>query len=191
MTISDVYALRRQGRVVEAYETARRIYAEDKGPAASTIMYLTAVDMQQKLKDEGQTDAADKISKALERLLAETPEHLLLGCWGEEVSAECLSDKGYVILERDWHSSHRDIDIIARQGDSIVFVEVKTRRNRDYTEPLQAVNYQKRKNLSRAVNHYLHYRSLDCPWRFDVITVVGHIGCDTPEINHVEDFPLL
>ena len=190
MTISDVYALRRQGRVVEAYETARRIYAEDKGPAASTIMYLTAVDMQQKLKDEGQTDAADKISKALERLLAKTPEHLLLGCWGEEVSAECLSDKGYVILERDWHSSHRDIDIIARQGDSIVFVEVKTRRNRLFGEPEDAIDYHKLQNLQQAISHYVKFRNIRQDIRFDIISVVGTIGSE-PDIQHIQNVALL
>lgn len=116
------------------------------------------------------------------------PEHLKMGVWGEELATAYLREKGYVILERDWHSTHRDIDIIARQGDYIVFVEVKTRRNRDFADPLQAVNYQKRKNLRLAINHYIHYRKFDNPWRFDVITVVGEMGSKMPEINHIEDF---
>ena len=95
-----------------------------------------------------------------------------------------------VILERDWHSNHRDIDIIAQQGDCIVFVEVKTRRNREYGDPLQAINYQKQKNLRRAINHYIHFRHLNNPWRFDVITIVGVLGCNMPEISHIEDFAL-
>lgn len=190
MTISDVFALRRQGRVEEAYEAARQIYAADKSPQAAAAMYLSALDMRQLLLDDGQTIEADKIGKALERLLTLTPEHLLTGVWGENVAADYLCEKGYLLMERDWHSNHRDIDVIARQGDCIVFVEVKTRRNRDYADPLQAVDYQKLRNLRYAINHYLHYRQFNNPWRFDVITIVGHVGCDNPEINHIEDFPL-
>ncbi len=122
--------------------------------------------------------------------LAEGPEHLQTGIWGEELAAAYLREKGYVILERDWHSKHRDVDIIAQQDEWIVFVEVKTRRSREFADPLQAINYQKQKNLLRAINHYIHYRKLDNPWRFDVITIVGRMGATMPEIEHIEDFRL-
>lgn len=118
------------------------------------------------------------------------PEHLQMGVWGEEQAVAWLEEQGYVILERDWRSKHRDIDIIAQQGDCIVFIEVKTRRNRDYGNPIQAVNYQKQGNLLRAINHYIHYRKFDNPWRFDVITIVGRMGTTMPEIEHIEDFRL-
>lgn len=190
MTIDDVFALRRLGRVEEAYEAARGIYAIDKSPQASAAMYLSALDMQQLLLNDCQTAEAEKIGRALERLLTLTPEHLLTGIWGEQLAADYLCEKGYLLLEHDWHSNHRDIDIIAQQGDVIVFVEVKTRRNCEYSDPLQAVDYQKLRNLRYAINHYLHYRQFYNPWRFDVITIVGHVGCDNPEINHIEDFPL-
>lgn len=124
------------------------------------------------------------------RLLDNGPEHLQTGIWGEELAASYLREKGYVILERDWHSSHRDIDIIALQGECIVFVEVKTRSNADVIDPLQAVDYKKQRNLCRAINHYIHYRKIDSPFRFDVITIVGERGCEKPIINHIDDFPL-
>ena len=120
----------------------------------------------------------------------EGPKHLQTGIWGEELAVEYLSDNGYIILERDWHSKHRDIDIIAYQDDCIVFIEVKTRRNRDFSDPQNAVNYQKRKNLLRAINHYINYRRTDKPWRFDVITIVGELGSQNPEINHIKNFSL-
>ena len=150
------------------------------------------------MKDEkGWMHDAMKKCKALvekgdnrERLLTEGPEHLKTGIWGEELAAAYLREKGYVILERDWHSKHRDIDIIAQQGEWMVFVEVKTRRNREFADPLQAVNIQKQKNLLRAINHYINYRKLDNPWRFDVITIVGTMGTCMPEIEHIEDFRL-
>ena len=190
MTVMDVFELRSQGRTEEAYEAARKIYATDKSPYASTAMFLTASDMLQIRKDDGNADEADKIGKALERLKSNTPEHLLEGVWGEEMAVKYLLQKGYIIHERDWHSNHRDIDIIAQHGDYIVFVEVKTRRNREYGDPLQAINFQKQKNLRRAINHYIHFRHLNNPWRFDVITIVGVLGCNMPEISHIEDFAL-
>lgn len=141
-------------------------------------------------------DAMKKCQALIERggkwknLYEEGPEHLQMGIWGEELAMAYLREKGYVILERDWHSSHRDIDIIAQHGEWIVFVEVKTRRNREFADPLDAIDYQKRKNLSRAINHYIHYRKLENPCRFDVITIVGEMGNVMPEINHIEDFQL-
>lgn len=123
-------------------------------------------------------------------LINSGPINMRMGIWGEDVAAAYLRENGYVLLERDWHSSHRDIDIIAQKGEYIVFVEVKTRRNRDFGDPIQAVDYRKLKNLRRAINHYLHYRKGDYPWRFDVITIVGDPNSGKPEINHIEDFSL-
>lgn len=121
----------------------------------------------------------------------EIAEHILVGKWGERIAADFLLQKGYTLLERDWHSKHRDIDIIAQQDDCLVFVEVKTRSNRDFTEPITAINYQKLKNLRMAINHYLKYKAIDTPWRFDVITIVGALDSINPEIEHIEDFSLL
>ena len=66
--------------------------------------------------------------------------HNELGTWGEEMAVRFLERKGYTILERDWKSGHRDIDIIATDGEIIVFVEVKTRRNRMFGEPEEAIS---------------------------------------------------
>ena len=190
MTPSDVFELIHQGRISDAYESARLLYASDKSPYASTAMYLAAIDKQQSLLDAGETAEADRIGRALLRLQSHISDHLLLGCWGEELAVRYLRKKGYDIVERDWHSNHRDIDIIALLDDTLVFVEVKTRRNRDFSEPESAVNYQKQRNLLQSINHFLKTKSIDLPWRFDVITIVGTTGCQDPEINHIEDFVL-
>lgn len=133
----------------------------------------------------------DLLAKATTRQhqQAGLPEHLQTGTWGEELAADYLREKGYIILDRDWHSGHRDIDIIAQQDGCIVFVEVKTRRSTDFRSPAQAVDYHKQQNLLRAINHYIHYRHLDMPWRFDVISIVGVPGRH-PDIEHIEDFTL-
>lgn len=112
--------------------------------------------------------------------------HNDLGHWGEDLAAEYLQDKGYIILERDWKSGHRDLDIIALDGDTVVFVEVKTRQNRMFADPETAVNYQKIKNLRSAANHYVKYRRISYNIRFDIITIIGTIG-NEPEIEHIED----
>lgn len=148
-------------------------------------------------KHEGMADTLKNCLEIIEEgerreiLMEKTPEHLQTGIWGEELAVAFLREKGYTILERDWHTQHRDIDIIAQQDDCIVFVEVKTRRNSDYAEPEESVNYRKLKNLRLAINHYIQYRKINTPWRFDVITVVGTMRSTTPKINHIEDFSLM
>ena len=61
--------------------------------------------------------------------------HNELGKWGEDCAADYLQRMGYTIVARDWKSGHRDIDIIAMNDGTLVFVEVKTRRNRAFVEP--------------------------------------------------------
>ena len=112
--------------------------------------------------------------------------HNELGAWGEEIAADYLERQNYKIIERDWKSGHRDLDIIAMDEDTLVFVEVKTRRNRIFTDPETAVDYQKIRNLQQAANHYIKYKCIDCEIRFDLITVVGMMG-ENPEIEHKKD----
>lgn len=115
--------------------------------------------------------------------------HNELGIWGEAKASEFLECHGYQIIERDWKSGRRDIDIIATDGKEVVFVEVKTRRNRLFGEPEEAVDYRKLQSLRLAINHYIKYRHINCDVRFDIISVVGTIGQE-PEINHIKGVPL-
>ena len=74
--------------------------------------------------------------------------HNELGKWGEDTAADYLQRNGYTIIERDWKSGHRDLDIIAQDEDgTVVFVEVKTRRNRLFGDPEEAVDYRKLHSL--------------------------------------------
>lgn len=114
-----------------------------------------------------------------------------LGTWGEEQAAEFLIHKGYTILERDWKSGHRDIDIIATNGQVVVFVEVKARRNRVFGEPEDAIDYMKMHNLRAAINHYVKFKNIRLDIRFDIITVVGTPYMGQAEITHIEDVPFL
>lgn len=115
-------------------------------------------------------------------------DHNDLGRWGEDVAADYLQKKGYTILERDWRSGHRDIDVVAlsEDGTVLVFVEVKTRRNQLFTDALDAVDYHKVRSLQQAANHYVKFHRVDLDIRFDIITVVG-----TPDagfkMEHIQD----
>ena len=112
--------------------------------------------------------------------------HNELGEWGERCAEEYLRRKGYVILERDWQSGHRDIDIIALDGSVVVSVEVKTRHNRVFGSPEVSVDYRKIKNLQAAANHYVKYRRIAYELRFDIVSVVGEVGTE-PDIEHIEN----
>lgn len=116
--------------------------------------------------------------------------HNELGRWGEELAAEYLQRKGYTIVERNWKSGHRDIDLIALDGKTLVFVEVKTRRNCLFGSPEEAIDYRKLKNLQLAVNHYVKSHNIHSQIRFDIISIVGVLGHET-EIEHFEDVALI
>ena len=115
--------------------------------------------------------------------------HNELGKWGEDKAAGYLQENGYKIIERDWKSGRRDIDIVATDGKEVIFVEVKTRRNRLFGAPEEAVDYHKLQSLRLAFNHYIKYRHINCDVRFDIISVVGTIGSE-PEIDHIIGVPL-
>ena len=116
--------------------------------------------------------------------------HNELGKWGEDLAAAYLAKKGYEILERDWKSGHHDLDIIARDEDTLVIIEVKTRRNRLFGDPEEAIDYKKRMSLQSAINHYVKSHRTGRDIRFDIISIVGTIG-STPEIEHLKDVTLI
>jgi putative endonuclease len=96
-----------------------------------------------------------------------------LGAFGEEEACKFLRNNGCKILCRNYRARGGEIDIIARQGKCIVFVEVKTRISVQYAQPWENVGYKKRRNLKTAAKFYIQEV---CPGelnvRFDVISVV-------------------
>lgn len=116
--------------------------------------------------------------------------HNELGRWGEDLAATFLEEKGYQIIERDWKSGHHDLDIVATEGSALVIIEVKTRRNRLFGNPEEAIDYKKRKSLQSAINHYVKTHHFGSSVRFDIISIVGTIG-SKPEIDHIIDVALI
>lgn len=115
------------------------------------------------------------------------------GAWGEAQAERVLRKKGYTILGRRVRIGRRDeLDLVARQDDVLVFVEVKTRASEDFGRPGAAVNRAKRHHLSRAAVRYLKRLHLaPRAFRFDLVEVIGAPGSPAPEVRHIENaFPL-
>lgn len=91
---------------------------------------------------------------------------------GEELAAGYLAAAGYRIIERNYRCLFGEMDIVAEEGETLVFVEVKSRRSDAYGDPLLAVGQKKQKQISRIALHYLaEHRLRQRPARFDVVAV--------------------
>lgn len=102
---------------------------------------------------------------------------------GERAAARFLRRRGCRILLRGYRTPQGEIDLIARDGDTLVFVEVKSRRR---GEPAEAVTPEKQRRLTLAALHFLKAnRLLDTPCRFDVVAIVWPDDRRPPQIEHI------
>jgi putative endonuclease len=108
-----------------------------------------------------------------------------VGRWGEQAATEYLEKQGYIILERNFRSAHGEVDIIARQGNALVFVEVKARSSNRYGLPEYSVTPKKRMHLMSAAQEYILAHPEYSTWRLDVIAVEGETG--EAKIVHFEN----
>ena len=94
------------------------------------------------------------------------------GKQGEDLAAAHLAENGYRILERNYRSVFGEIDIVAEEGDTLVFVEVKSRRSEAYGDPQLAVGPEKQRKISRVAMSYLSEKGWNRrPARFDIVAV--------------------
>ncbi len=100
-----------------------------------------------------------------------------LGLDGEQCAVEALLGQGYVILARRHRTRFGELDIVAREGETVVFVEVKARRGAAFGLPEDAVHWRKRRRLARLAEAFLTDARLhDVPCRFDVVAIVWQDG---------------
>ena len=109
-----------------------------------------------------------------------------LGKKGEQLALTFLKEKGWIILETNWRFSRAEVDIIAKDGDILVFIEVKTRNSNQFMPPQASVTRKKRELLIEAAGAYMEAINYDWEIRFDIITVLFFLE-QTYEINHFED----
>jgi putative endonuclease len=114
-------------------------------------------------------------------------EDRALGRSGEDVAAAYLRKKKFRIVCRGFRFHKGEIDIIARDGDTLVFIEVKTRRNRRFGRPEEAVTPPKQNQIRRLAEAYLALNDLaDVPCRFDVLSLLWDEK-DGPRVHHIRD----
>jgi putative endonuclease len=107
-----------------------------------------------------------------------------LGRKGEDLAASYLCNLGWEILERNYRTRLGEIDLVCRDRDSIVFVEVKTRTETDFARPDQSVTQRKQAKLRRLVEDYLvQHRQESADVRFDVLGVT--LSGRRPQFDHI------
>jgi putative endonuclease len=106
-----------------------------------------------------------------------------LGKSGEDLACRELERRGYAIVARRYRVRGGELDVIARDGETIVFVEVKTRVGRKFGEASEAVTPLKQLRMTRLAEEYLMRHHLaDCPCRFDVVSVHIDAGAQVVEV---------
>ena len=111
-----------------------------------------------------------------------------IGAYGERVAADWLRSQRCTVLARNFKGPRRgEVDIVARDGKLLLFVEVKTRHEGTRIRPLDAVDKTKQQLIERGANAWLkRLGTRDLPWRFDVIEIYVENG-KKPRVNHVRD----
>ena len=110
---------------------------------------------------------------------------------GERLAARFLRRKGFKILARQYATRWGEIDLIALDGETVVFVEVKSRRSQAAGHPVEAITYDKQKKLTRMALAYLkRHGLLENSARFDVVAVLWPDGAKQAEVQHYQNaFP--
>lgn len=118
-------------------------------------------------------------------------ERKALGAFGEAQAAAYLQARGYRLLARNWRCRTGELDLVAEDGDTIVFVEVRTRSVASmgrYGTAYESVNYRKRHKVRETGAYYVHaHRLYEKPVRFDAVAVLVDASGDSAEIEHVRD----
>jgi putative endonuclease len=97
-----------------------------------------------------------------------------LGKQGENLAVKYLKSQGFKILDKNFRCQFGEIDIIANEKDTIVFVEVKTRRSADIVEPFESVGRKKQEKIRALAEYYLQDKDYtECEIRFDVLSIVS------------------
>jgi putative endonuclease len=109
-----------------------------------------------------------------------------LGIKGETLAVKFLKGEGYKIITRNYKTSIGEIDIIAKDGDTIVFVEVKTRSDEFFGQPFEAVNKRKKQKMKNLALLYLKKQKKEFHVRFDVLSIFYRDN-GKREIEHIKD----
>ena len=110
-----------------------------------------------------------------------------LGLLGEELASHYLARRGYKILLRNYENSLGEIDLIAKERGTLVFIEVKTRSSLSMGSPLESITFHKRAQIVKSAKYYMkRYGIKDVPCRFDVVSILI-LPSEEPQIDLIEN----
>lgn len=122
------------------------------------------------------------VARGLLRGVAMSRSRVVFGKTGEDLACKELERRGYAIVARRYRRRRGELDIVARDGQTLVFVEVKTRHGRLFGEAAEAVTIAKRRRIvALALDYVTRHRVGKCPCRFDVVSV--QFDADLPVIE--------
>ncbi len=110
-----------------------------------------------------------------------------LGRHGEELAAQFLATRGYEILERNWRCAAGELDLVARDGPCLAFVEVRTRRGQQLGSPEESITLAKQARLITLAETYLQNHDWPGPWRIDVVAVEMDTRGRLQRLDHYEN----
>jgi len=112
--------------------------------------------------------------------------HNTIGKKGEEIAKKYLEHKGYKIVECNYRTKRAEIDIVARNKNVLVFVEVRSKHHERHGTPEETLDYKKRIRLKRNAAAYVHRRKYNGPYRIDAVCLVIDENEGLRRINHYE-----
>lgn len=107
-----------------------------------------------------------------------------MGDFGEQYALQYLRKKGFKIVQTNYRFKRNELDIICKEGDEFVFIEVKARQTAEIGEPWRAVTKTKQRQIIKCAHHYLIENNLDVESRFDIISIV-HNSYGT-KLEHID-----
>ncbi|HNT22753.1 MAG TPA: YraN family protein [Anaerolineales bacterium] len=111
-----------------------------------------------------------------------------LGRLGEDLAAQYLAEQGFAILARNVRTPYGEIDLLAQQGDLVVFVEVKTRRTPTFGPPEVSITPRKQAHILASAQHYMQaHPELAGEWRIDALSIQFLKAGDLPQITHFQN----
>ncbi|MDQ5983397.1 MAG: hypothetical protein RUMPE_00408 [Eubacteriales bacterium SKADARSKE-1] len=113
----------------------------------------------------------------------------IIGNFGEEFVSKYMQQKGYSLVERNFHSRFGEIDIIVKNSEYIVFIEVRTRKGNSIISGVESVDTKKQKKIIKTAMMYLNKNHTELQPRFDVVEVNYDNKCGKKfiKINHIEN----
>ncbi len=112
-------------------------------------------------------------------------DHIELGKRGEQKAADYIRERGYKIVARNWRFKHKEVDIIAYDGNYLVVIEVRTRTSSNWEHPRESITPGKIRFLVNATEEFIMQKKIDNPVRFDVVTCMPK-GETEWDIDHIK-----